>query len=66
MGEHPTLSKPVIVSLADLFSVAGHQKITAAEETSLTANQLATDMDKHHAAGGSFTKDPVAPRHRLK
>ena len=64
VGEHPTLSQPVIVSLADLFNVAGHHKITgkftsnpplrvvsrpfserllvfpAAEETSLTANQL--------------------------
>jgi hypothetical protein len=32
---------------------------------SLTANQLATTMDTAHNAGGRWTTDAVAPRHRL-
>jgi alpha-mannosidase len=64
VGEHPTLSQPVIISLAELFKIAGH-RITAAEEMSLTANQLATTMDTMHRAGGHWTTDPVMPRNRL-
>lgn len=64
VGEHPTLSQPVIISLAELFKLAGHQ-ITAAEEMSLTANQLATTMDTMHRAGGRWTTGAIAPRNRL-
>eukprot|EP01052_Picozoa_sp_SAG31_P042437 SAG31_NODE_6735_length_1906_cov_1.819037_2_plen_243_part_00 len=38
VGEHPSLSKPATFSLAQIFSKSG-LKITAAEETTLTANQ---------------------------
>ena len=38
VGEHPTLSQPATFSLAAVFAKAG-LKVTAAEETMLTANQ---------------------------
>ena len=38
IGEHPTLSLPATVNLADLF-VSAHMKIVSATAMSLTGNQ---------------------------
>ena len=64
LGEHPTLSLPVNISLKEVFGKTGLQ-VKSATETSLTANQDAAVMDAAHAAGGSWTADPVLPRRRL-
>jgi len=43
-GEHPTLAQPVTVDLSDVFRKAG-LRITAATETTLTANQPLADFE---------------------
>lgn len=74
VGEHSTLSKPVTVSLADVFGASG-LKIVSAVEMSLTANQLAKDMDARVSAapwqktsdgkGGIEQNDLAGKRDRL-
>lgn len=56
VGEHPTLSQPVTVSLVDVFGKAG-LTIQSAEETSLTGNQDAKDMDKRRRTKLWHTED---------
>lgn len=44
IGEHPTLSQPATVSMAEVFA-KGRLKIKSATAVSLTGNQLIEDMD---------------------
>merc|ERR1712167_454618 len=46
VGEHPKLSLPVDVNLANIFSKAG-LKITGASETTLTGNQPVANVKRH-------------------
>ena len=63
-GEHPTLSAAVTLSLRAVFAKSG-LTVASAEETSLTANQLAATMDASRSSDPWNTGTAGGARLRL-
>ena len=65
VGEHPDLAQPVTVDLQDVFGQAG-LRLTAAVETTLSANRLLEEADKTKHKWQTRAAEAAAPTAHAK